>query len=192
MTHLSVKESIDLIRKAKSESDLITCDVTPHHLMLTEVEVLLKGGVAKVNPPLRTEADRQALIEGIKNGTVDAIVTDHAPHTHEEKDSDLFNAAFGFTGLELLVPATLTELYHNQNIDLMRVIELMTYNPAKLAGLESGRIQEGSPADITIIDLDTEKNVKCDEFESKGKCTPFEGMKLRGWPVGTIYKGVAH
>jgi len=188
-THLSAKESIELIRQAKKETDLITCDVTPHHFSLTEDLVLEKGGLAKVNPPLRTEADRQAIIKGIKDGTVDAIVTDHAPHSMEEKEVDIKQAAFGFSEVELLIPATLNELYHKQGIELMEVIRLMTSNPAKLAKLEIGRLQSGAPADLTIIDLDLEKKVSQESMVSKGKNTPFNGMTLKGWPVMTVFEG---
>ncbi len=189
MTHLSTKESIDLIRAAKKDSDLITCDVTPHHFALTDKEVEEKGGIAKVNPPLRTEADRQAVLEGIKDGTVDALVTDHAPHSLEEKERDVENAAFGFTGLEILIPSAIDELHFKQGIDLMRVIDLLTYQPAKLANLAVGRIQKGARADLTLIDLNLEKEVSASDFQSLGKVTPFIGQKLRGWPVGTLYKG---
>lgn len=188
-THLSSKESIELIRQAKKETDLITCDITPHHFSFTEAIVEKLGGRAKVNPPLRTEKDRIALIEGIKDGTVDAIITDHAPHSMEEKNADLLKAAYGFTGLEILIPATITEFYHNQKIDLMRVIELMTINPAKLANLNSGRLQIGKPANITIIDLESAKKVDTSKFFSKAKCTPFQGMMLKGWPIMTVYRG---
>jgi dihydroorotase len=191
-THISTKESVELIRKAKKKTNLITCDTTPHHFSLTEDEVLKKGSLAKVNPPLRTEDDRLAIIEGIKDGTIDAIVTDHAPHTMEEKNIDLVKASFGFSGIEILVPATITELYHKQKIDLARVVELMTLNPAKISGLSSGRIQEGAPADLTIIDLESEKAVNVKEFVSKGKNTPFDGMPLKGWPVMTILNGVVN
>jgi dihydroorotase len=189
-THLSTKESIDLIRKIKKTSDLITCDVTPHHFSLTEDEVLKLGGQAKVNPPLRTEADRLALIEAIKDGTIDAIVTDHAPHTDEDKPDNLKRSAFGFSELEISLPLTLTELYKNQKIKLIDVISLMTINPAKLANLRVGRLQEGFPADITIIDLSTEKTVNRNEFVSKGKNTPFNGKPLIGWPVMTVVRGM--
>ncbi|MBN2096210.1 dihydroorotase [Candidatus Peregrinibacteria bacterium] len=188
-THLSAKESIELIRQAKKETDLITCDATPHHFSLTEDLVLTKGGLAKVNPPLRTEADRQAVIEGIKDGTVDAIVTDHAPHSMEEKDTDIKQAAFGFSEVELLIPTTLNELYHKQGMKLMDVIKLITFNPARLAKLESGRIRTGAPADLTIIDLDLEKKVSQEDMVSKGKNTPFDGMMLKGWPVMTVFEG---
>ncbi len=189
MTHLSTKESIELVRQAKGETELITCDATPHHFMLTEDIVEKLGGIAKVNPPLRTEEDRMAVIGGIKDGTVDALITDHAPHSNEEKNTNLMKAAYGFTGLEILIPTVITELYHNQKIDLMRVIELLTINPARLADLDVGSIQVGKPANITIIDLNTEKKVDTSTFESKGKSTPFDEMSLKGWPVMTAYKG---
>jgi len=179
-----------LIRKAKKTSDLITCDVTPHHFSLAEDEVLKLGSQAKVNPPLRTETDRQALIQGIKDGTVDAIVTDHAPHADKDKTDDIKKSAFGFSELEISLPLTLTELYKNQKLKLMDIIRLMTINPAKLASLRVGRLQEGFPADITVVDLDTEKTVNRNEFVSKGKNTPFHGKKLIGWPVMTVTRGM--
>ena len=188
-THISTYDSVQLLRDAKKQSHLITCDATPHHFSLTEDEVLKQGGLAKVNPPLRTEEDRLALIEGLKDGAIDAIVTDHAPHSMDEKTDDLITSAFGISGLEILVPATITELHFNQGIDLMKVVSLMTLNPAQLAGFNSGRIQAGHPANITIIDLYTEKEVDPSTFVSKGKNTPFKGKKLKGWPVITIYKG---
>lgn len=189
MTHLSTKESIDLVRQAKKETDLITCDATPHHFMLTDKIVEKLGGIAKVNPPLRTEEDRMAVIEGIKDGTVDALITDHAPHSAEEKNTNILKSYFGFTGLEILIPAVITELYHNQKMDLMRITELLTVNPANLANLGTGRIQVGKPANITIIDLDIEKKVDSSTFVSKGKSTPFDNMELKGWPIATIYRG---
>ncbi|MBU0727889.1 dihydroorotase [Patescibacteria group bacterium] len=191
-THLSTKESIDLVRKAKQGSDLITCDVTPHHFCLTEDEVLASGSQAKVNPPLRTEVDRMALIEGVKDGTVDAIVTDHAPHAEKDKTEDISKSAFGFSELEVSLPASITELHKNQGIDLIKVIELMTLKPATLAKLPLGRIQEGFTANIAVIDLETEEIVNKNEFVSKGKNTPFHGKKLKGWPKVTIYRGATY
>ncbi|MFH0820249.1 MAG: dihydroorotase [Candidatus Peregrinibacteria bacterium] len=184
LTHITTKESAELVRKAKKTMKNVTCDATPHHLMLTEEAVLRLGSLAKVNPPLRTETDRQALIAAAKDGTIDCIVTDHAPH--EEKDPDFTKAAFGFTGLETLIPAILTELYFNQKMDLMKVIGLLTSAPAKLAGLPSGRIAPDAPADLTIIDLNLEKKADRQKLVSKGKNSPFHGMTLRGWPVRTI------
>ena len=189
LTHISTKESVDLIRQAKKTSDKITCDVAVHHICLTEEKVLECGSQAKVNPPLRTEMDRMALIEGIKDGTIDAIVTDHAPHAENEKTDNVKTAAFGFSGLEILVPASITELYFKQKIDLETIIRLMTINPANLTNLRVGRLQPGYPADITIIDLENEKTVDRHQFISKGKNTPFHGTMLKGWPEITIVKG---
>jgi len=187
LTHITTRESVELVRQAKTKSDRITCDATPHHLMLTEEAVLHMGSLAKVNPPLRTEADRQALIEAVKDGTIDCIVTDHAPH--EEKDADLRKASFGFSGLETLVPAVLTELHFKQGIDLMRVIALLTDGPNRVSGWDMKAVAPGHPADLTIIDLNLEKTVDRQKFVSKGKNSPFHGMKLRGWPERTIVSG---
>ncbi|MFH1012845.1 MAG: dihydroorotase [Candidatus Peregrinibacteria bacterium] len=186
-THVSTKESIQLVREAKRKTDKITCDVTAHHISLTEEAVLEYGPLAKVNPPLRTEQDRQALLTGIMDGVVEFLVTDHAPH--EKKDPDIKKAAFGFSGVETLVPATLTELYHNQKMDLKRVIELLTWAPARFAGLSSGRLAQGALADIAIVDLEHPKTVDRYQFISKGKNSPFHGKSLKGWPVATLVAG---
>ena len=191
-THISTKESVELLRRAKKNSDLITCDATPHHFSLTEAEALRAGTLAKVNPPLRTEADRQALIEGIKDGTVNFIVTDHAPHTEADKGNDFMTAAFGISQIETSLAASITELHFNQNIPLIRVIELMTLAPAAFAGLRAGRIKVGYPADIALVDLKTEKEVDRMNFVSKGKNTPFHGKKLKGWPVKTLVRGAIY
>lgn len=192
-THLSTKESIELIRKAKLESgSLITADTTPHHFSFTEDEILKSGSQAKVNPPLRTETDRQALIQGLKEGIIDAIVTDHAPHTDSDKTNNIITSAFGISQLETSLASSITELHFNQGMNLMDVIALMTIKPAKLANLPVGRLQEGFPADITVVDLDTEKVVDSSRFVSKGKNTPFNGKVLKGWPVMTITKGMIY
>jgi dihydroorotase len=189
-THLSAGESVDLIRRAKQTSDLITADATPHHFSLTEDEILKQGSQAKVNPPLRTEKDRLAVIEGLKDGTIDAIVTDHAPHTAKDKTDDLAKSAFGFSEIEISLPLAITELHFNQGMDLMDVIGLMTIKPARLANLNVGRLQEGFPADITVVNLNTEKTVDSSQFVSKGKNTPFNGKKLKGWAVMTVMRGM--
>ena len=188
-THISTKKSLELIREARKRSNLISCDTAAHYFSLTEDEILKSGSMAKINPPLRTEEDRLAIIEGIKNGIIDAIITDHAPHAENEKTDDLITSAFGISGLETLVPATITELHFNQKMDLMKVISLLTLQPARLANLRVGRLQAGYPADITIVDLETEKTVDRNQFVSKGKNTPFHGKPLKGWPVMTIVKG---
>ena len=192
MTHIGTKESVDLVRQAKKETDLVTCDATPHHFSLTEDECLTMGTLAKVNPPLRTEEDRQAVLGAIKDGTVDFIVTDHAPHSEEEKGEDFLKAAFGISQIETSVPATITELHFKQGIPLIDVIALMTIRPARFAKLRQGRLQEGYPADITIVDLEEERVVDRMKFVSKGKNTPFHGKTLRGWPVATIVRGALY
>jgi dihydroorotase len=192
LTHLSTKESVDLVRQAKKETDLVTCDATPHHFSLTEDECLQSGTLAKVNPPLRREEDRQAVLEAIKDGTVDFIITDHAPHSEEEKGEDFTKAAFGISQIETSLASTLTELYFKQGMELIRVIDLMTYQPAEFAKLRQGRLQEGYPADITIVDLNEERVFDRNTMISKGKNTPFHGKTLKGWPVATIVKGALY
>ena len=191
-THIGTRESVQLVRQAKKESDLITCDATPHHFSLTEQEALRVGTLAKVNPPLRTEEDRQALLEAIKDGTVSFIVTDHAPHTEEDKGDDFRTAAFGISQIETSLAASITELHFNQGMDLMRVIELMTLAPSKFAHLRVGRLRVGYPADITLVDLEAEREVDRMNFVSKGKNTPFHGKKLKGWPVMTLVRGALY
>lgn len=188
-THISTTESVELVRQAKKESDLITCDATPHHFSLTEAEALRVGTMAKVNPPLRTEEDRQAIIAGLKDGTIHCIVTDHAPHTEADKPDDFLKAAFGISQIETSVASTITELHFNQGMALIDVIALLTIRPAKLAGLRQGRLKAGYPADISIVDLETEKEVDPQTFVSKGKNTPFQGKVLKGWPLATVTKG---
>lgn len=192
LTHISTKESVELVRAVKKESDLITCDATPHHFSLTESEALRVGTLSKVNPPLRTEEDRLAIIEGLKDGTINHIITDHAPHTEADKPDDFMKAAFGISQIETSLAASITELHFNQEIPLMEVIRLMTLAPAEFANLRVGRLKAGYPADITLVDLETEKVVNRMSFVSKGKNTPFHGKKLKGWPVKTIVRGALY
>lgn len=188
-THVSTKESIELIRQAKRRTPFITCDVTPHHFTLTENRVLEMGSLAKVNPPLRTEEDRLALIAGIQDGTVDLIATDHAPHREQDKTDDLLTSAFGISQLETSLATAITELHFNQGIPLIDIVKLMCLHPANLTGLRQGKLKEGYPADLVLVDLNQEKVVDRTKFISKGKNTPFEGMKLRGWPLKTMVRG---
>lgn len=189
-THLSAKESVELVRQAKADSDQITCDTTPHHLCLTEELVPQLKSFAKVNPPLRTEEDRQALIAGILDGTIDCLVTDHAPHTTPEKRLNLNEAPFGFSGLEILIPATLTELCVRQNMDPLKAVSLLTTAPARIAGLKTPRISPNYPANLALLDMENQRNVDPSLFVSLGKITPFEGMPLKGWPTLVIYRGI--
>ncbi|MBI5412032.1 dihydroorotase [Candidatus Peregrinibacteria bacterium] len=192
LTHLSCEESVQLVREAKQRTALITCDATPHHFSLTEDEVLRVGSQAKVNPPLRSESDRQAILEGLEDDTIDAIITDHAPHHIREKTEDLMKSAFGFSGLETLVASTLTELYFHQDMDLMKIFAKMVVAPARILGVPGNSLQEGNPADLAIIDLALEKTVDPDQFVSLGHNTPFRGKKLKGWPIATIVRGTSY
>jgi len=185
-THVTTKESVELVRKAKAKKLAITCDATPHHFSLTEEAVLTHGNLAKVNPPLRTEADRQAIIDGLKDGTIDLIATDHAPHSEQDKGGNLNHAAFGISCLDTAMASIITELHINQKMPLIDVIALFTLKPAQLAGLKRGRLQAGAPGEIVIMNLEEERVVKRMDFVSQGKNTPFDGIKLKGWPIKTL------
>ena len=143
----------------------------------------------KVNPPLRSEDHRQAVVEGLKDGTIDAIVTDHAPHEWEEKDQEFNLAPSGFVGLETSVGAVLTYLYHTGAVDLMTIVNAMSTAQAKILGLDAGVIAEGKDADLTILDLDKEWTVDADKFYSKGKASPFDEMIFKGKAAATIVNG---
>lgn len=186
--HASTRGSMDIIRKAKKEGINVTCEVTPHHLSFTAEIIGTYNTDTKVNPPLRTEDDIEALLEGIEDGTVDCIATDHAPHNQESKDCEYNLAAFGISGIETAV-AVVMNLVNEGSIGLERAVELFTVGPAGVLGLQKGALSLGNTADLTIIDPTLVKTVKPDEFYSKGKNTPFKGMRLKGWPYMTIVGG---
>ena len=191
IAHASTARTVELIRWAKSEGVHVTAEVTPHHLTLTENEVVTRGTAAKVNPPLRTQADINALVDGLNDGTIDVIATDHAPHTREDKDCDMVEAAFGISVFETAL-GSLMSLVHNERITLNTLIDKLTRQPALLLGERhglSGKLEDGKPADIVLIDPDREWVVKPDEFLSKGKNTPLSGVMLKGLVVMTIYAG---
>lgn len=187
--HVSTKEAIEMIRRAKSEGVKVTCEVAPHHFTITEDIVLEKMAIAKVNPPLRTEKDIEEVIKGIKDGTVDAIATDHAPHSKEEKSKDLENAPFGLSGIELALSLTNTYLLEKEIIDIFDMVNLMSLKPSKIIGLESKRIEIGAKADIAIVDLEEGYIVNEEDLISKGINTPFIGEKLKGKVKYTILDG---
>ncbi|MGN0621288.1 MAG: dihydroorotase [Porcipelethomonas sp.] len=189
IAHVSTKGSVDLIRKAKAEGVRVTCETCPHYFMLTDESLLTRDADYRMNPPLREEADRLAIIEGICDGTIDCIVTDHAPHSQEEK-SDFLSAPNGVVGLETSFAAVLTGLYHTGRISLERIVELMALNPRKILGLPYYGLKEGRTADITIVDTECEWVVKPENFRSKGRNSAFKGMTLDGKPVAVISKGV--
>lgn len=186
--HVSTKESVDIVRRAKARGVDVTCETAPHYLVLTEDD-LKEDGRFKMNPPLRTAADREALIEGLRDGTVDMIATDHAPHTDEEKGRGLEDSLMGVIGLEFAFPVLYTELVLTGRITLHRLAEAMSTAPAKRFGLRGGDIRDGSPADLAVIDLGREWTVRGRESASMGSATPFEGRRVKGKNIMTILNG---
>ncbi len=185
--HISTKESVRIVRDAKARGVKITCEVTPHHLILTDAEV--ENTNFKMNPPVRGVDDKFALIAALLDGTIDVIATDHAPHSEEEKSKGFEAAPFGIVGLETAFPLLYTNLVKTNIASLEQLINWFSINPAKILNLPYGKIHEGRVADLTIIDLNKRKAVDKDKFFSKGKNTPFDGWELTGWPVLTICDG---
>ena len=189
IAHLSTAGSVELVRRAKQENVAVTCEVTPHHLALTDAAVVGFDTNTKMSPPLRSETDRAALIEGIRDGTIDAIATDHAPHHADEKMLDYDHAPSGVVGLETALGVALTVLHHSHGITLARVIEMLTIGPARAFSLPGGTFAPGSPADITVFDAASEWTVDPQHFKSKSRNTPFAGWKLAGRVVVTLVEG---
>lgn len=189
IAHVSTKRSVEIIRRAKERGVKVTAEAAPHHFTLTEDSVMSFDTNTKVNPPLRSAEDVEAVKQGLKDGTIDAIATDHAPHTYEDKDTEYDNAAFGISGIETAVPLVITYLINTGVLTLSQAVEKLTINPAKILGINKGSLKPGSDADITIIDLDAKTVVDVNKFESRGKNSPFNGWKLAGSPVMTIVGG---
>lgn len=188
--HISSKQSVRLVREAKARGQQVTCEVTPHHLLLCDEDIPALDANWKMNPPLRSREDREALIEGLLDGTIDMIATDHASHTVEEKQMGIEKAPFGIVGLETAFPLLYTYLVCKQKIlTLKQLIDLMTIKPANVFQLPYGRLEEGSNADLTVLDLEKEDVIDPSTFLSKGKNTPFSGWKVKGWPVLTMLGG---
>jgi len=186
--HVSTSEAIEAIRKAKARGLNITCDTAPPYFALNETSVGEYRTFAKLSPPLRSEADRLAVIEAIKDGTIDAIVSDHSPHDEDSKRLPFMQAAFGGVGLQTLLPVTL-ELYHNEHLSLLDALSLVTCRPADLLGLKAGRLAKGEPADFTIFDPERGWKVDADELVSKAKNTPFDGRPVQGVVLRTVIDG---
>lgn len=187
IAHLSTASGVQMVRAAKAKGVRVTAETTPHHLFLTDEAVRGYDTNTKVNPPLRTEADNQALIAALGDGTVDCIVTDHAPHALEDKECEYDYAANGISGIETSLPLVWTNLYKTGQLSLSDIVRLMSLNPAELLRIDKGTLQAGKMADILIIDPTVEKEVKAEEFCSKGKNSPFIGMRLSGW-ADTVLK----
>ncbi|MDE6673384.1 MAG: dihydroorotase, partial [Acetatifactor sp.] len=185
--HISSREAVELVRQARKKGQNIHAEATPHHFTLTEEAAIQHGTLAKMNPPLREEADRQAIIRGLVDGTIDLIATDHAPHTAEEKAQDITKAPSGIIGLETALPLAITELVNGGYLTMKSVLEKMSTNPAAMYHLDAGYLAEGGPADIILVD--TAATQIFTEYASKSSNTPFTGRQLRGVVVATICDG---
>ncbi|PGL69996.1 dihydroorotase [Bacillus sp. AFS055030] len=187
--HISTKESVRVVRDAKRAGINVTAEVSPHHLILCEDDIPGLDTNFKMNPPLRSAVDREALIEGLLDGTIDMIATDHAPHTEEEKSQGMQLAPFGIVGLETAFPLLNTHFVETGKMTLQQVINFLTTKPAEVFNLNRGKIEVGAVADLTVIDLDLEEAIDSNTFLSKGRNTPFNGWNCKGWPVMTMVNG---
>lgn len=185
--HISSKEAVELVRRAKQKGENVHAEATPHHFTLNEEAAISYGTMAKMNPPLREEADRLAIIEALADGTIDLIATDHAPHTAEEKAKPITEAPSGIIGLETALPLAITVLVNGGHMTLKQVFERMAYNPAKMYHLDAGYLAEGGPADLIVVD--TEGIQVFEEYASKASNTPFTGWELDGVVCTTICDG---
>jgi dihydroorotase len=189
IAHMSVSGSLRAVRAGKDRGLAVTCEVTPHHFVLTDEALAGYDTNVKMNPPLRGAADRDAMIDGLADGSIDAIATDHAPHQYDEKLVEFDRAPFGIVGLETAVPLTFDRLVHAGRITLSRMIELLSVNPARILNVPGGTLAEGSPADVTLLAPDLQTTVLAAALRSKSKNTPFDGWSLRGGVAATIVGG---
>ncbi len=187
--HLSVKRAAELVRKAKAGGLPVTCEASPHHIVLTDEDVRILGTAGKMSPPLRASEDREAIIAGLQDGTIDALATDHAPHTTKEKLGAFTKAPNGILGLETAVGVTFTKLVHTNLLSLSDTIAKLTIEPARILGIKGGSLSLGKPADITVINPDLEWIVDANQFKSKSRNTPFHGWTLKGRATMTILGG---
>jgi len=189
---MSARQTLDAVRYGKSRGAQVTCEVTPHHFVLTDERLTAPVPYdtnLKMNPPLREAADRDAMIAGIADGSVDAIATDHAPHHHDEKHVEFDHAPFGIVGLETAVSLSLDRLVHGGIISLTRLVELMSVNPARILGVPGGSLSEGAVADLTLLAPDLPVTIAAASMRTKSKNTPFDGWQLRGGVAATIIEG---
>jgi len=191
IAHVSTKRGVELIRRAKEEGINISAETCPHYFTLTEEAVVDYNTNAKVNPPLRTEEDLEAIIEGLKDGTIDVIATDHAPHHRDEKLQEFDRAPSGISGLETALSLSL-KLVHEGHLSLKDLVLKMSFNPARILGIPKGTLRQGLPADIVLVDLNREFKVNSESFVSLGKNTPFDGWTLKGMAVLTICKDICN
>jgi dihydroorotase len=190
IAHLSTAEAVDAVRRAKARGLAVTCDTAPPYFALNETAVGDYRTFAKLSPPLRAEKDRQAVVEGLKDGTIDAIASDHAPQDEDAKRLPFAQAAFGGVGLETLLAVSL-ELYHNRHLELAELLRLLTSAPADLLGLDAGRLTKGGAADLVVFDPDGAWKVDADNLRSKSKNSPFDGRPVQGRILRTVVDGRA-
>ena len=189
VAHISSGRAVQLVREAKARGVRVTTEVTPHHLTMTDECVDPRDSSTKVNPPLRTEKDVEAMVAGLLDGTIDMVVTDHSPHAPEEKDREYIYAPSGFPGLETALGVLLTDLVHTGKIPMETLIERMTCAPARVFKLNAGTLAEGAPADVTVIDPELIWTVDPKAFYTRGRHSPFAGRELKGRPVLTVVDG---
>jgi dihydroorotase len=192
VAHMSARASLRAVRKGKEAGVRVTCEVAPHHFTLTDESLATPMAYdtnTKMNPPLREAADRDAMLAGITDGTVDAIATDHAPHHYDEKKVEFDRAPFGIVGLETAISLALDRLVHAGRVRLPRLVELMSMNPARILKVTGGTLSEGAPADITIIAPDLKVRIDAAKLQSRSKNTPFDGWELRGGVAATLVGG---
>jgi len=192
VAHMSARQSLRAVRAAKARGIAMTCEVAPHHFTLTDEALTERGGYdtnTKMNPPLREEADRAAMIEGLADGSIDVIATDHAPHHADEKALEFDKAPFGIVGLETAVPLCLDRLVHAGVLGLPRLVELLSLNPARILGVPGGTLTPGGPADLTILAPETTVTIRAAALRSKSKNTPFDGRTLKGTTAATLVGG---
>ena len=188
--HISTAKAVDIVRRMKEHGVPVTCETCPQYFTLTEDEILTQGSLARINPPLRTQQDVKGIIAGLRDGTIDAIATDHAPHSAEEKTRPLTDAPSGMVGLETALAVALTYLYHTGEIALSDILRRMTINPACILRLPTkGRLAIGSDGDVVIFDPDEAWTVDPNRFDSKGRNTPFGGWQAKGRVKYTIASG---
>ena len=189
VAHISSGRAVQLVREAKARGVRVTTEVTPHHLTMTDECVDPRDSSTKVNPPLRTAKDVEAMVAGLLDGTIEMVVTDHSPHAPEEKDREYIYAPSGFPGLETALGVLLTDLVHTGKVPLATLIERMTYGPARVFKLNAGTLGEGAPADITVIDTELQWTVDVNKFYTRGRHSPFNGRQLKGKAVLTVVDG---
>ena len=189
VAHMSARQSLRAVRSGKDRDVKVTCEVTPHHFILTDDDLEYDPNRFKMNPPLRAVADRDEMLNGLADGSIDAIATDHAPHHSDEKAKEFAEAPFGIIGLETAVSLSLDRLVNRGVLSLARLVELLASNPARILGIPGGRLAPGDAADITVIAPDVTVEVAADRFRSKARNTPFDGWQLRGAVVATIVDG---